>query len=100
MTRRNNERLAEIEGKAHGTPSPAQAPSKVEPAKNELGVFSGEAVLSILKLIFAGSPLPEVLAIIVRLVESQAKGMFCTIWLPDKDEKTSLLRRGAQPSRV
>jgi formate hydrogenlyase transcriptional activator len=87
MTRQNNARLAEIEGKSHGAPSPAQAPSKVEPAKNELGLFSSEAVLSILKLILAGSPLPEVLAIIARLVESEANGMFCTIWLPDPDGK-------------
>jgi len=44
-----------------------------------------DSVLKILKLIFAGSPLPEVLAIIARLVESQGEGMFCTIWLPDED---------------
>jgi formate hydrogenlyase transcriptional activator len=35
-------------------------------------------------LIFAGSPLPEVLTIIARLVESQREGLFCTIWLPDE----------------
>ena len=39
------------------------------------------------KLIFAGSPLPEVLKIIAQLVESQAEGMSCTIWLPDEDGK-------------
>jgi len=49
-------------------------------------LFSSEAVLNLQKLIFAGSPLPEVLAIIARLVESQANGMFCTIWLPNEDE--------------
>ena len=79
-----------------GEGPPAQPLSKVEPAENESGLFSGEAVLSILKLIFAGSPLPEVLAIIARLIESQAKGMFCTIWLPDKDGK--YLHCAAAPS--
>jgi formate hydrogenlyase transcriptional activator len=58
-------------------PPPAQAPSRVEGADHQ-------SVLNILKLIFAGSPLPEVLAIIARLVESQREGLFCTIWLPDE----------------
>src|SRR5271154_1652339 len=65
--------------------SPSQVPPSVEPAQSELGLLSSEAVLNILKLIFAGSPLPEVLTIIARLVESQGDGMFCTIWLPDED---------------
>src|ERR1700757_4545666 len=65
--------------------SPTETRSKIEPTRNELGLFSSESVLNILKLIFAGSPLPEVLSIIARLVESQADGMFCTIWLPDED---------------
>jgi formate hydrogenlyase transcriptional activator len=79
-----------------GTQSSSQALSKVEPAQSELGLFSSESVLSILKLIFAGSALPEVLTIIARLVESQADGMFCTIWLPDEDGKQ--LRCAAAPS--
>jgi len=37
------------------------------------------------KLIFAGSPLSEVLTNIAQLVEAQAEGMSCTIWLPDED---------------
>jgi formate hydrogenlyase transcriptional activator len=49
--------------------------------------MDSEAVLNILKLILAGSPLPEVLAIIARLVESQGDGTLCTIWLPDEEEK-------------
>jgi formate hydrogenlyase transcriptional activator len=57
-----------------------------EPAQNGPGFFSSDSVLNILKLIFAGSPLPEVLAIIARLVEAQAVGMSCTIWLPDADD--------------
>ncbi len=64
--------------------SPPQVPSGVEGAQNELGLFSSESVLDILKLIFAGAPLPEVLTIIANLVESQGEGMFCTIWLPDE----------------
>src|ERR1700743_1526030 len=47
--------------------------------------MENESVLNILKLIFAGSPLPEVLTIIARLVESQGGGTLCTIWLPDDD---------------
>ena len=58
--------------------TPAQVQSRGEGAQNE-------SVLAILKLISAGSPLPEVLTIIARLVESQAKDLFCTIWLPDED---------------
>jgi formate hydrogenlyase transcriptional activator len=64
--------------------SPTQTRTKIEPIKNELGLFSSESVLSILKLIFAGSPLPEVLTIIAQLVESQGEGLFCTIWLPEE----------------
>jgi len=57
---------------------------RVEPIENEAGLFSGESVLSILKLILAGSPLAEVLTIIAQLVESQGEGLFCTIWLPEE----------------
>ncbi|MGB2645089.1 MAG: sigma 54-interacting transcriptional regulator [Candidatus Acidiferrum sp.] len=57
---------------------PGQVASRVEGAHNE-------SVLNILKLIFAGSPLPEVLTIIARLVESQGEGLFCTIWLSDEE---------------
>src|SRR5271170_2583042 len=76
--------------------SPSQVPPSVEPAQSELGLLSSEAVLNILKLIFAGSPLPEVLTIIARLVESQGEGLFCTIWLPD--EGASYLHCVAAPS--
>jgi formate hydrogenlyase transcriptional activator len=78
------------------TQSPADVLPKVEPTQNEPGLFSSEAVLNILKLIFAGSPLPEVLTIIARLVESQGEGIFCTIWLPDEDGEH--LHCGAAPS--
>jgi formate hydrogenlyase transcriptional activator len=46
---------------------------------NESGLFSSESVLNILKLILAGSPLSEVLAVIARLVESRGDGTLCTI---------------------
>src|SRR6185437_13559355 len=49
--------------------------------------MENDAVLDILKLILAGSPLSEVLIVIVRLVESQGTGTLCTIWLPDEDGK-------------
>jgi formate hydrogenlyase transcriptional activator len=61
-----------------------------------LGLFSTESVLNLQKLIFAGSPLPEVLENIAQLVESQAEGMSCTIWLPDEDGKE--LHCAAAPS--
>ena len=66
------------------------------PAHDESGLFSGESVLNILKLIFAGAPLSEVLTIIARLVEAQGQGMLCTIWLLDKDGR--LLTCAAAPS--
>jgi formate hydrogenlyase transcriptional activator len=49
--------------------------------------MENETVLNVLKLIFAGSPLSEVLTVIARLVESQGAGTICTIWLPDEDGK-------------
>jgi len=58
--------------------------------------MEGEAVLDILRLILSGSPLPDLLTIIARLVESQSEGALCTIWLPDDDEKQ--LRCAAAPS--
>jgi formate hydrogenlyase transcriptional activator len=67
--------------------SPAEALSPGGPAKDESGLFSIESVLKLQKLIFAGSPLSEVLTNIAQLVEAQAEGMFCTIWLPDQDGK-------------
>jgi formate hydrogenlyase transcriptional activator len=56
-------------------------------ANDKSGLFSTESVLNLQKLIFAGSPLSDVLATIAQLVESQAEGMSCTIWLPDGDGK-------------
>src|SRR3954470_17929598 len=53
--------------------------------QNDSGLFSGESVLDILKLIFAGAPLSEVLTIIARLVEAQGNRIFCTIWLLNED---------------
>jgi formate hydrogenlyase transcriptional activator len=78
------------------TQSPAQVLSRVEQAQTDSSLFSSESVLEVLKLIFAGSPLHEVLAIVARLVESQGDGLFCTIWLPDEDGKE--LHCAAAPS--
>src|SRR5580658_6206196 len=55
--------------------------------QNDSGQFSSASVLSILKLILAGSPLPAVLTIIAQLVESRGDGTLCTIWLPTDDGK-------------
>src|SRR5580698_4458370 len=76
--------------------SPAEVLSLGEPAKSESKLFSTESVLNLQKLIFAGSPLSEVLANIAQLVESQAEGMYCTIWLPDEEGK--YLHCAAAPS--
>src|SRR5271168_4623269 len=65
-------------------------------AKGESGLFSTESVLTLQKLIFVGAPLSEVLTNIAQLVESQAEGMSCTIWLPDEDGKE--LHCAAAPS--
>ena len=67
--------------------SSAEVLSRGAPAKGASGLFSTEPVLNLQKLIFAGSPLSEVLTNIAQLVESQAEGMSCTIWLPDEDGK-------------
>src|SRR5262245_25953525 len=64
--------------------SPAKSLWRGGPAEDESGLFSGGSVLKLQKLIFAGSPLSEVLTHIAQLVESQAQGLFCTIWLPDE----------------
>ena len=65
--------------------SPPQAPSRVEGAQDQSSLFSSESVLKLQKLIFAGSPLSEVLTNIAQLVEAQAERMSCTIWLPVED---------------
>jgi formate hydrogenlyase transcriptional activator len=67
--------------------SPAEVLTPDAPTKDKSGLLSIESVLKLQKLIFAGSPLPEVLTNIAQLVESQAEGMSCTIWLPDEDGK-------------
>jgi hypothetical protein len=57
--------------------SPTQVRPRVEPTRNEPGLFSSKSLLNILKLILVGSPLPELLTIIAQLLESQGKNMFC-----------------------
>jgi formate hydrogenlyase transcriptional activator len=66
------------------TQSPAPVLSRVELPQNGSRLFSSESVLNLQRLIFAGSPLSEVLAIIAQSVESHARGMLCTIWLADE----------------
>jgi len=65
--------------------SPTEVFSRAVHAQSESKLFSSKAVLEILKLIFSGAPLEEVLTIIAGLVESQGDGLLCTIWLPDED---------------
>jgi formate hydrogenlyase transcriptional activator len=61
---------------------PASLLSTSEAAQNGSCLFSSEAVLNILRLIFAGAPLAQVLTIIAQLVESRDDGTLCSIWLP------------------
>jgi formate hydrogenlyase transcriptional activator len=77
-------------------PSPLEVLSQDGSAKDDSGFFSNESVPNILRLISAGSPLPETLKVIARLVESQGEGLFCTIWLPD--EQGNYLYCAAAPS--
>jgi formate hydrogenlyase transcriptional activator len=67
--------------------STAEVPSLGSPAKGNSGLLSTESVLNLQRLIFAGAPLSEILTNIALLIESQAEGMSCTIWLPDEDGK-------------
>jgi hypothetical protein len=55
--------------------SSAKMMSRSIPAENESGLLSIESVLKLQKLIFAGSPLSEILTNIAQLVEAQAKGI-------------------------
>jgi formate hydrogenlyase transcriptional activator len=64
-------------------------------AQNKSGLFSSEAVLNILRLIFAGAPLTQVLTIIAQLVECRDDGTLCSIWLPTEDGRQ--LYCGAAP---
>lgn len=66
---------------------PQRSVSPEKPAEPKSELFSTESVLNLQKLIFAGSALSEVLTSIAQLVEAQAEGMSCTIWLPDEDGK-------------
>jgi hypothetical protein len=61
---------------------PTRILSREGPPERESGLFSTESVLNLQKLIFAGSPLSDDLTNIAQLVEPQADGMLCTIWLP------------------
>src|SRR5262249_55129056 len=69
----------------HSSSAQAGRLSQVEHSSEEKSLFSTEPLLSILELIFAGAPLNDVLAAIARLIEAQAEGMLCTIWLPSED---------------
>src|SRR4051812_35722548 len=66
------------------------------PRPDSSGLLSSQAVLDILKLIFAGAPLREVLNIVAQLVEAQREGMLCAIWFLDQDGKHFYC--GAAPS--
>src|ERR1700683_5871038 len=66
-------------------PFPAKVLPQDDPPEQESRLFSSASILNLQKLIFAGSPLSDVLTNIAQLVESQADGLSCTIWLPDED---------------
>ena len=72
---------------ARAVQSPLKTHSRGAPAEAGCGLLSIESILKLQQLIFAGSPLSEILTHIAQLVESQAEGMSCTIWLPGEDGK-------------
>jgi formate hydrogenlyase transcriptional activator len=80
--------------------SPANIESRDGRPERWLGLLSTASVLNLEKLIFAGSPLSEVLTNIAQLVESQANGMFCTIWLPGEDGRELYCVAAPQPARL
>jgi formate hydrogenlyase transcriptional activator len=67
------------------TQSPPKLVLSTKDAQHASGLYSSEAVLSILRLIFARAPLAQVLTIIAQLVESRDDGTLCSIWLPTDD---------------
>ncbi len=67
--------------------SSAKLISSTKDAQNESGLFFSEAVRNLLRLIFAGAPLAQVLTIVAQLVECRNDGTLCSIWLPTDDER-------------
>jgi formate hydrogenlyase transcriptional activator len=64
---------------------PADLVLTTKEAQNGSDLFSSEAVLNILRLIFSGAPLAQVLTIIAQLVECRDDGTLCSIWVPTDD---------------
>src|ERR1700722_1529551 len=67
------------------TQSAAELVLSTKTGRSGSGLVSSDSVLHILRLIFAGAPLAQVLTIIVQLVESRDDGTLCSIWLPNDD---------------
>jgi formate hydrogenlyase transcriptional activator len=67
------------------TQSPVSPVLGAKDAQGAPGLLSSQSVLNILRLIFAGAPLAQVLSIIAQLVESRDDGTLCSIWLPTDD---------------
>jgi len=68
------------------TKSPTTASGAKDVVKEPL-LSSREAMPYVSKLILAGAPLPDVLAVIARLAESRGDGAQCSIWLPERSGK-------------
>jgi formate hydrogenlyase transcriptional activator len=67
------------------TQSPVSPVWSTKDAQDAPGLLPSQSVLNILRLIFAGAPLAQVLTIIAQLVESRDDGTLCSIWLPTED---------------
>src|ERR1700722_9197591 len=67
------------------TQSAAELVLSTKTGRSGSGLVSSDSVLHILRLIFAGAPLAQVLTIIAQLVESRDDGTLCSIWLPTDD---------------
>src|SRR5277367_1437159 len=76
---------------------PERSPHRPPPASAvHPPTLSSEAVLDALKMILLDAPLREVLRSLTLLIEAQAEGMLCSIFLLEKDGLH--LRYGAAPS--
>src|SRR6195256_213727 len=76
-----NPRMASGE---HGSHQPVRATDPQPDGTLEKDLAS-EDILEILRMILAGASLKEVLASVVRVVESHREGMLCSVWLLDQD---------------
>jgi formate hydrogenlyase transcriptional activator len=77
------------------TPESREGEANPLPSSSATGL-SGEVVLDALKMILHGASLAEVLTSVIRLIEAHSEGMYCSIFLLEKDGQH--LRYAAAPN--